>query len=201
MVMFYSYVKLPEGIFQHLTAWFDHIMCVLSKHVHQQGEPRCIDALSQWLDFWIRCPTTWVLYQLGLGLTWAYCPAGHLGPRGCCYCCSQQSQRGPCSQQTHRDPVSGFLPMLLGTWHASSLTHHISSCVFGSNMQRVRVFDQQKTAVRISSRRAIQVPLQVPVLWETAWHLPIAPAGTASLPSQLSTGVSSAGYPHISQKS
>ena len=95
------------------------------------------------------------------------------------------------------------------TWHASLMIHddswrfmmiHHDSWWFmmihhDSSIHMMRLWfqhiesvslwsEKQKTDVQISSRRALQFLLQVPVLWETAWHLPIAPAGTTSLTSQ-----------------
>jgi hypothetical protein len=46
--------------------WYElHFQRCPSFIILQHGEPRCIDSLSQWLDFWIRCPTTWALKSAG----------------------------------------------------------------------------------------------------------------------------------------
>lgn len=113
------------------------------RKVSQGASIRC---LNDWISGFVApLPELW--NRLGLSGRGHFLTANSRGPRCCCYYCSLRSQRGPCSQQIHRDPLS---PDFSGTWHASSwfiMIHHDSSwfinswCVFGSNTLRVRVFD------------------------------------------------------------
>lgn len=165
-------------------------MNCISKDVHPSSsfskvsQGASIRCLNDWISGFVApLPELW--NRLGLSGRGHFLTANSRGPRCCYYYCSLRSQRGPCSQQIHRDPLS---PDFSGTWHASSwyiMIHQFMMRLWFQHIESASLWsEKQKTDVQISSRRALQFLLQVPVLWETAWHLPIAPAGTTSLTSQ-----------------
>ena len=178
--------------FWYLIVSYSMIWSDFSKDVHPQGEPRCIDSLSQWLDFWIRCPTTWALKSAGTVWPGPFLNCEQSGSEmlllillTAISAWSMFSTNSPWSS------VSGFLrnmTCIIMIHHDTSwfiMIHQFMMRLWFQHIESASLWsEKQKTDVQISSRQALQFLLQVPVLWETAWHLPIAPAGTTSLTRQ-----------------